>query len=229
MIELPVRNREGQVVGQVSIDEALFGGTIRQRVLREAILMYEAAQRVGTHSTLRRSEVHGSHAKPWRQKGTGRARAGSKRSPLWRGGATVFGPHPREYRYTMPHKALLVAARSAYLAKFQDGETVVVDELKAERPRTSEMAATLAALGIERGCLIALAEHDTNLWKSARNLPGVFMKAAVEVNAYDLLRHRRLVITQQALQGLIDSVRSARGARAAAPIEAPAPAAGAQG
>jgi len=229
MIELPIHNREGQVVGRMEIDEADFGSEVRMRLLRDVVLMYEAAQRVGTHSTLVRSEVHGSHAKPWRQKGTGRARAGFKRSPLWRGGAVVFGPHPRDYRYAMPRKALRVATRSAYLAKFRDGEVVVVDQLRAEQPRTREMAATLAALGIDRGCLIAIEKHDETLWKSARNLPGVFMKAAAEVNAYDLLRHRRLVITQQALQGLIDSVRSARGARAAAPIEAPAPAAGAQG
>jgi len=225
MIELPVHNREGQVVGTMSVDEADFGSTVRKRLLRDAVLMYEAAQRVGTHSTLVRSEVHGSHAKPWRQKGTGRARAGFKRSPLWRGGAIVFGPHPREYRYSMPHKALKVATRSAYLAKFQDGETVVVDELKAERPRTSEMAATLAALGIDRGCLIALPEHDTNLWKSARNLPGVFMKKVAEVNAYDLLRHRRLVITRQGLEGLVESMQKVRRAREA---HASAPAAEAQ-
>ncbi len=216
MIELPVHNREGQVVGRMEIDESDFGSEVRKALLRDAVLMYEAAQRVGTHSTLVRGEIHGSHVKPWRQKGTGRARAGFKRSPLWRGGAVVFGPHPREYRYAMPRKALRAATKSAYLAKFRDGETVVVDQLEAQQPRTREMASTLAALGLERGCLIAVEKPDTNLWKSARNLPGVFMKPVAEVNAYDLLRHRRLLITQTALQGLVVAMK-AHGRPAAAP------------
>ena len=216
MIELPVHNREGQVVGRMEIDESDFGSEVRKALLRDAVLVYEAAQRVGTHSTLVRGEIHGSHVKPWRQKGTGRARAGFKRSPLWRGGAVVFGPHPREYRYAMPRKALRAATKSAYLAKFRDGETVVVDQLEAQQPRTREMASTLAALGLERGCLIAVEKPDTNLWKSARNLPGVFMKPVAEVNAYDLLRHRRLLITQTALQGLVEAMK-AHGRPAAAP------------
>lgn len=226
MIELPIHNRQGQVVGRMEIDEADFGGEVRLRLLRDAVLMYEAAQRVGTHSTLVRAEVHGSHAKPWRQKGTGRARAGFKRSPLWRGGCVVFGPRPREYRYTMPRKALRAATKSAYLAKFRDGETVVVDRLEAQAPRTREMAATLAALGVTRGCLIAVEGPNAILWKSARNLPGVFMKPVAEVNAYDLLRHRRLVITQAALEGLVAALRAGRrpqGDTAASPApEAPA-------
>lgn len=216
MIELPVHNREGQVVGRMEIDEADFGGEVRLALLRDAVLMYEAAQRVGTHSTLERGAVHGSHVKPWRQKGTGRARAGFKRSPLWRGGAVVFGPHPREYRYSMPRKALRAATRSAFLAKFRDGETVVVDQLAAEEPRTREMAATLAALGIQRSCLIAIEKPDANLWKSARNIPGVSMKTVAEVNAYDLLRHRHLLITHAALQSLVEAMRGA--ARSAAPV-----------
>jgi len=205
-MELPVHNREGQVVGQMAIDEALFGSTVRLRVLRDAVIMYEACQRTGTHSTLRRSEVHGSHAKPWRQKGTGRARAGFKRSPLWRGGAVVFGPHPREYRYSMPQKALQVAKKSAFLAKFQDG-TIVIDELKAEQPKTREMAVILGKLGIERSCLVALEGHDKNLWKSLRNIPRTAMKAVVEINAYDLLRYHTLLITRTALEQLIETMK----------------------
>ena len=210
MIELPVYDREGNPVGKVEIDEADFGSEVRTRLLRDVVLMYEAAQRVGTHSTKLRSDVHGSHAKPWRQKGTGRARAGFKRSPLWRGGAVVHGPKPREYRYTMPRKSLRVATRSAYLAKFQSGATIVLDGFKVERPRTREVAAMLAALGIERGCLIAIAAYDPILWKSARNIPGAFMKPVAEINAYDILRHRKLVITRQALDQLVESLRKAQ-------------------
>jgi len=209
MIELTILNREGKPVGTVQVDEADFGGTVRPRLLREVVLMYEAAQRAGTHSTLVRSEARGSRAKPWRQKGTGRARAGFRRSPLWRGGAVVFGPRPRSYRYAIPRKAVRAATRSAYLAKFQDGETLVVDGLEAERPCTREMAATLATLGVQRGCLIAIERHDINLWKSARNIPGVSMKTVGEINAYDLLRHRQLLITRPALERLVATLRAA--------------------
>ena len=206
MIELPVYNRAGEEVGKVGIDEADFGGEVRHQVLRDAIVMYEAAQRVGTASTKTRAEVKASHAKPWRQKGTGRARAGSRTSPIWRGGGIVFGPKPRDFRYSMPRKARQAATRSAYLAKFP-GSTTVIDELSVEQPRTREVAAALKALGIERSCLIAIEGHDGALWKSARNLPGVTMKPITDVNAYDLLRCHRLLITRAALDKLVALMR----------------------
>ena len=210
MIELPVYNRQGEEIGKVEVDEADFGGEIRHRVLREAIVMYEKAQRVGTSSTKTRAEVRGSGAKPWRQKGTGRARAGSRRSPIWRGGGVAFGPKPRQFTNTMPRKALRVARKSAFLAKFQ-GATTVVDELKAEQPGTRELAATLKALHIDRSCLIAIEDYDLNVWKSARNLPGVSMKPVAEINAHDLLRHHRLLVTRAALDKLVASMRNAPG------------------
>jgi large subunit ribosomal protein L4 len=218
MIELPVHNREGQVVGSLTIDEADFGGEVRHKLLRQAVLRYEANLRVGAASTRTRAEAHGSHQKPWRQKGTGRARAGFRRSPLWRGGGIVFGPKPRDYRQRMPRKAIRSATRSAYLAKFQGG-TTVLDELEVAAPRTREVASTLAALGIQGSCLIAIEAHDVNVWKSARNIPGVATKPVAEVNAYDLLRYRRLVITRPALERLIESVRKAKPSEAAAPPE----------
>jgi large subunit ribosomal protein L4 len=221
MIELPVYNRRGEVVGKVEIDPADFGGEVRLAVLRDAVRMYEAAQRVGTHSTLDRAHVTGSHRKPWRQKGTGHARAGFRRSPLWRGGSVVFGPHPREYRYAMPRKALQVAKKSAYLAKFQGG-TTVVDELRASEPRTREVAATLAALGIDRTCLIAIEAHDPVLWKSTRNIPRVTMKPVLDINAHDLLRVQRVLITRAALEKLIATVRG-EPAAAASVADAGAP------
>ncbi|MFW6162242.1 MAG: 50S ribosomal protein L4 [Planctomycetota bacterium] len=227
MIELPVHNREGQAVGTIEVDEADFGGEIRHQLLRDAILSYENARRVGTHSTKGRTEVRGTRAKPWRQKGTGRARAGSRQSPIWRGGGVAFGPQPKDYRNRMPRKALRAARQSAYLAKFQ-GETVVVDELTADRPRTREMAAVLEALDIQRSCLIAIEAYDANLWKSARNLPCVSMKPVAEISAYDLLRHHRLLITRPALEALIDSLRASR-ARPATAEPGPAPVAQAEG
>ena len=224
MIELPVYNRQGEQVGTVEVDEADFGGEIRHRVLRDAIVMYEKAQRVGTASTRTRSEVKGSGPTPWRQKGTGRARAGSRRSPIWRGGGVAFGPKPRQFTNTMPRKALRAASKSAYLAKFH-GATTVLDALRAEEPKTRDLAATLKALGIQRSCLIAIEAYDVNLWKSARNLPGVSMKPVAEINAFDLLRHHRLVITRAALDKLVEVVRPSR-KRSVSEGTGPAPAAG---
>jgi len=207
MIELPVHDRSGAVVGSVTIDEADFGGEVRREVLRQAILMYEAARRVGTASTKTRGQVKYSHRKPWRQKGTGRARAGFRGSPIWRGGGVVFGPQPRDYRFKMPKKAIWRATASAYLAKLHDGEVVVVDELSADEPKTRQMAATLEGLGIARTCLVAVEAPNENLWKSARNIPGVSLKPVGEVNAYDLLRHRQLLITKAALEALVETMR----------------------
>jgi len=206
MIELPIYNRAGQQVGTVELDEADFGGKVRQQLIRDAIVMYEAAQRVGTACTKTRGEVVATRAKPWRQKGTGRARAGFRRSPIWRGGGVVFGPKPRDYRYSMPRKAVRAATLSALLAKFADA-TTVIDELSLAEPRTREVASTLAALGIDRGCLIAIEGHDTVLWKSGRNIPRVSVKPVAEINAYDLLRHPRLLITKAALDALVATTR----------------------
>jgi large subunit ribosomal protein L4 len=222
MIELPVHNRGGEVVGKVELDEADFGGEIRHELLRQVVLMYEAARRAGMASTRRRSEIRAGHGKPWRQKGTGRARAGFRGSPLWRGGGVVFGPKPREYRLRLPRKAVRAATRSAYLAKLQSA-TIVVDELEAEAPRTREMAATLASLGIGQSCLVAIEAHNPNLWKSARNLPGVSMKPVAEINAYDLLHSRQLLITRPALEQLVESMRRTRRVQPSEPgAEAPA-------
>ncbi len=207
MIELPVHDRTGAVVGSVVINEADFGGEVRREVLRQAILMYEAARRVGTASTKTRGQVKSSHRKPWRQKGTGRARAGFRGSPIWRGGGVVFGPHPRDYRFKMPRKAVWRATASAYLAKLQDGEVVAIDQLVAEEPKTREMAATLKNLGIERTCLVVIEHHDTKIWKSARNIPGISVKPVAEVNAHDLVRHRQLLITRAALEALVATMQ----------------------
>jgi large subunit ribosomal protein L4 len=218
MIELPIQNRDGETVGTFNIDEADFGDTIRHKVLRQAILMYESARRVGTASTRTRSQVKASNEKPWRQKGTGRARAGSRTSPIWRGGGVVFGPHPRDHRQRMPKKAVRAATRSAYLAKFQHG-TIVLDELSLAEPRTRDVARTLDALGVDRGCLIATEAYDETAWKSARNLPRVAMKPVSDVNAYDLLRHPKLVITRAALEKLVASMKKTKPAAAAVEAE----------
>ena len=193
--------RSGEVA-TLDVDPSAFGTRSPRRVQRDAVLMYQANQRAGTHDTLNRSEVRASKKKPYRQKGTGRARAGRKSSPIWRGGGVAHGPHPRDYSYAMPRKALRVAARAAIAGKFRDGEVVFADSLAFERPSTKQARAMLGALGVDRTCLVVTKERNENAWKSLRNLPGVTVMPASDVNAYEVLRHRHLLLTQASLEEL---------------------------
>src|SRR5438477_9339078 len=174
MLSLDVYNRQGESVGKVEIDPAEFGGKINKQLLHEVVLMYLANQRAGTHSTLRRGEVSGSTKKLFRQKGTGNARVGTRRTNKRRGGGTAKGPKPRDYEYHLPKKAVRAATRMALLSKFQDNEAVIIDELTLPEPRTKPMVQVLKALRLEgKTCLIGLKDYDTNVFKSARNIPGV--------------------------------------------------------
>ncbi|MCE9636150.1 MAG: 50S ribosomal protein L4 [Planctomycetes bacterium] len=202
-------------VETLEIDEHTFGVRSPRRVQREAVLMYLANRRVGTHDTLTRAEVNGSIKKPWKQKHTGRARAGRKTSPLWRGGGVIFGPHPRDYSYALPRKELRVATRAALAGKLRDGEVIFVDAIDAKIPKTKTMAKMFVALGIERTCLLVLPERDENVFKSVRNLPGASVKTADEVNAYDILSHRTVLMTPSSFEML--KVRVAAKARTGSP------------
>jgi len=193
-------------VESLDIDENTFGVRSPRRVQREAVLMYLANRRVGTHDTLTRAEVNGSIKKPWKQKHTGRARAGRKTSPLWRGGGVIFGPHPRDYSYALPRKELRVATRAALAGKLRDGEVCFVDAIQASTPKTKTMAKMFSALGIERTCLLVLPERDENVFKSVRNLPGASVKTADEVNAYDILSHRTVLMTPRSFEMLKERV-----------------------
>lgn len=184
------------------VDVSVFGRRSPRRVQREAVLMYLANRRAGTHDTLTRAEVNATIRKPWKQKHTGRARAGRTSSPLWRGGGIIFGPHPRDYSYAVPRKALRAATRAALAGKFQAGEVAVVDVIGASRPNTRSMAKLLASVGADRTCLVVLPERDDNVWKSLRNIPGASCRTADEVNAYDVLSHRMLVVSEAALAQL---------------------------
>lgn len=195
------RFADGQV-GQVEVDENLFGRRSPRRVMREAVVMYQANARQGTHDTLTRAEVWATIKKPWKQKHTGRARAGRTSSPLWRGGGVIFGPHPRDYSYHLPRKELRVATRAALAGKLKDGEVVFVDAIAANAPKTKTIVRMFRALGIDRTCLVVLPERDENVWKSVRNIPGASVKTAGEVNAYDVLSHRTLLVTQRAFEML---------------------------
>jgi large subunit ribosomal protein L4 len=203
MLNVNVYNRQGEPVGTVEIDPAEFGGTVNKQLLHDVVLMHLANQRAGTHSTLRRGEVAGSTKKLFRQKGTGNARVGTRRTNKRRGGGTAKGPKPRDYEYHMPRKAVKAATRMALLSKFQDNEALVIDELKLTETKTKPMAAILKALKLSGfSCLVGTAGNDPIVYQSARNIPGVEVAAASQLNAYTVLKQKRLLLTRAALDEL---------------------------
>jgi len=206
MIEVPVYDRQGQVVETLSFDETCLGKTVHKQLLHQAIVRHEANQRVGTHSAKNRSEVVGTGHKPWRQKGTGRARVGTKRNPLWRGGGVAHPVKPRDYTKRMSKKARRVALRSALLGKLRDGEIKVVTDLDMAAPKTKEAAAFLKAIGADRSCLLVLRAANTNAWKSVRNLPNVDMTTLREMNAYGTLLRKHIVMTKDALTAIPEEI-----------------------
>jgi len=214
MLSLNVVNREGNSVGTVEIDPAEFGGEINRQLLHDVVLMYLANQRAGTHSTLRRGEVAGSTKKLFRQKGTGNARVGTRRTNKRRGGGTAKGPKPRDYEYHLPRKAVRAATRMALLSKFQDQEAVIIDDLSLPEIRTRQVADILKALKLDgASCLIGTAGLDDQVYKSARNIRGVKILPASQLNAYAVLRQKRLLLTRAAL----DELRKGGQAKATTP------------
>jgi large subunit ribosomal protein L4 len=203
MLTLNVYNRQGETVGTVEIDPAEFGGQINKQLLHDVVVMHLANQRQGTHSTLRRGEVAGSTKKLFRQKGTGRARAGTKRTNKRRGGGTAKGPKPRDYSYSLPRKAVRAATRMALLSKFQDNEVIVIDDLGLTGIKTQEVARILKALKIDTTtCLIGTAGRDEVVYKSARNIHGVEVLPVDQFHTYAILKPKRLLLTRAALEAL---------------------------
>jgi large subunit ribosomal protein L4 len=203
MLSLNVYNRQGDSVGTVEVDPAEFGGSVNRQLLHDVVLMHLANQRAGTHSTLRRGEVAGSTKKLFRQKGTGNARAGTRRTNKRRGGGTAKGPKPRDYEYHLPKKAVRAATRMAILSKFQDQETLVVDDLDLPESKTKQMAAVLKALKLNGlTCLVGTAGLDIKVFRSARNIEGVEVSPTSQFNAYSVLRPKRLLLTKAALEDL---------------------------
>lgn len=202
-ISIPVMNRRGESVGTVSVDPAEFGGKINKQLLHDCVIMYQANLRAGTHSTLRRSEVAGSTKKLFKQKGTGNARVGNKRTNKRRGGGTAKGPKPRDYSYRLPKRALQTATRMAILSKFADNEVTIVDDFGLNAPKSKEMAGVLKALKLEGiSCLIGTDKNDPTIYKSGRNLRGVGVLPAEQMNAYEVLKRKQLVLTKAALEKL---------------------------
>jgi len=198
MPQVALYNADGEQVGEVELNKDIFG-PVNRFVLHEAVVKHLAGRRRGTHATKTRAEVRGGGRKPWRQKGTGRARHGSTRSPIWRGGGIVFGPHPRDYSYSIPKKVRRLAIKSALSAKAAEGKILVLDELKLAAPRTKEMATVLANLGAAAPVLLVTAAKDENTFKSARNLSGVKTVAVEGLNTYDILACDTLLFTRDAL------------------------------
>ncbi len=203
MLTLNVVNREGANVGTVDVDPAEFGGKVNRQLLHDVVVMHLANQRAGTHSTLRRGEVSGSTKKLFRQKGTGNARVGNRRTNKRRGGGTAKGPKPRDYEYHLPKKMVRAATRMAILSKFQDQEAVIIDDLKIGEVKTKQVATVLKALKLHgTTCLIGIDKLDPTLYKSARNIDGVCVAPTSEFNAYTVLRQKRLLLTRAALDVL---------------------------
>ena len=203
MIKLPIKNADGQEVGTYEFDPAELAPRISKQLLHDVVVMYEANRRQGTVKTKSRGEVAGSTRKLFRQKGTGRARMGPIRTPIRRGGGHTFAKRPKDWSYRLPKKAVKLATRMALLSKFQDGQAVVLDSLSVEGPKTRVIAGMLKNLGLDTAtCLLAIDEPNVNVWLSSRNIPALWVSPARELNAYDLLHQRNLLITRSALDGL---------------------------
>ncbi|MEH7235954.1 50S ribosomal protein L4 [Bacillus sp. JJ1562] len=200
MPKVSLYNQTGSTVGEIELNESVFGVEPNQQVLFDAVIMQRASLRQGTHKTKIRSEVAGGGRKPWRQKGTGRARQGSIRSPQWRGGGTVFGPTPRSYSYKLPKKVRRLAIKSALSTKVLEENILVLENLVLDTPKTKDMVAVLKGLNVDRKALIVTADVNEAVELSARNIPGVTVVAANGVSVLDVLNHDKLVITKAAVE-----------------------------
>lgn len=213
MADLTLFDKDGKSAGTLAVDEKLFGEKVKRRLLHQVVVMYEANQRQGTHCTKTRGEVEGSTRKPWPQKHTGNARAGTIRSPLWRHGGVVFGPRPRDYRQTITAGTRKAALDSALLAKIKDKEVSVIERLEFPQPKTKFAASVFKNAGFKRTVLVGYIggkpedkdrrEKNRGTLLAARNLPDVRLLPVEEFNAYEVLKHRDVLLTKEALEHLV--------------------------
>jgi large subunit ribosomal protein L4 len=201
-MKIDIVNGNNETVGAIELNEQVFGGRVKTDVIWEAVVQANASARRGTHATKNRALVSGSGKKPWRQKGTGRARVGEIRNPLWRKGGTVFGPQPRSYAYELPKKVQLGALRAALAQKLAEGAVVVVDSLTSADGRTKETAAMLKRLGAAGKTLLIDVKPDGGFTKSARNIAGVKLVPSASVTARDVIDTTRVIATREALEKL---------------------------
>lgn len=199
-VSAPIRSITGADGGTYEFDGSELADRISKQLLHDVVVMYEANRRQGTFRTKNRGEVSGNKKKMFRQKGTGNARMGTKRSPIRVGGGHAFAKRPRDFSYRLPRKAVRLATRMAMLSKFQDGQAIVLSELQLTEPRTRPVADMLKNLGIgDQSTLLVIADYDITIWQSARNIPNLWVAPLKELNAYSLLHQRNLVITKEAI------------------------------
>ena len=199
MPNIAVVNMEGKNVGTIDLSDSVFGIEPNAAVMHQVVVSYLAAQRQGTQSALTRAEVSGGGKKPWRQKGTGRARQGSTRAPQWTHGGIVFAPKPRDYRFTVNKKERRLALKSALSVKAADSDLIVVDSIKTDEYKTKKIVAMLGAVGADKKALIVLPEVDEMVIKSANNIPGVKTAQVNTINVYDILNADKLIIAKEAV------------------------------
>lgn len=200
MPKVAVYDIEGTSVGELALKESVFGVEINKALLHQVVKMQLANKRQGTQSTLTRAEVRGGGAKPWRQKGTGRARHGSIRSPIWVKGGVAFAPKPRSYRFTMPHKMRRLAMKCALSSKVENNEIIVLDSLEISQPKTKEMVKVLKNLQVDRKALVVLDGKNEAVERAARNIPGVKLALVNTLNVLDILNYDKFIITKEAVQ-----------------------------
>ncbi|CAN2255488.1 MULTISPECIES: 50S ribosomal protein L4 [Bacillus] len=200
MPKVALYNQNGSTAGDIELNASVFGIEPNESVVFDAILMQRASLRQGSHKVKNRSEVRGGGRKPWRQKGTGRARQGSIRSPQWRGGGVVFGPTPRSYSYKLPKKVRRLAIKSVLSSKVIDNNIIVLEDLTLDTAKTKEMAAVLKGLSVEKKALIVTADANEAVALSARNIPGVTVVEANGINVLDVVNHEKLLITKAAVE-----------------------------
>ena len=215
MASLDVLDAAGKKVGSYKVESTDIAPRISKQLLHDVVVMYQANQRQGSFKTKSRAEVSGTTQKMYRQKGTGNARAGSRRSNVRRGGGHAFAKRPRDFSYRLPKKAVKLATRMAIASKIRDEEIVVIDDLKFDQPTTKQMAATLKALGLEgTSTLVATAEHDLNVYRSARNIAKVSVSPVSDLNALSVLSPRRMLVTKAALDAICENAKSPESAKA---------------
>ena len=200
MSTVAVYNMEGAKVGSMEVNDSIFAAEVNKAVLHEVVVNYLANQRQGTQSTKTRTEVSGGGIKPWRQKGTGRARQGSIRAPQWTGGGVALGPKPRDYRYSVNKKIKKIALRSALSAKYEAYEIYVIEDLKMDEIKTAKIAIMLKGLEINSKALIVTADYDNTIYKSARNIKNVKPTYVGVLNTYDVLKYDKFVIAKEAIE-----------------------------
>jgi large subunit ribosomal protein L4 len=207
MPTIPVKDRNNKAVGEVEVAAGVFDRNVKRSLLHEAVVHYQAGKRQGTHKAKDRSEVSGGGRKPWRQKGTGRARVGSTRNPIWRKGGIAHGPTPRDYSYRMGTKKQRHALQMALTVKQRDGQIVVLDDLAIEAAKTKEVAKLLAGLELQGRVLIYDADGSEQLGRAARNIPGVTVTSGYGLNVYDLLLHDWLLTTKAGIERISEALQ----------------------